>query len=248
MKSLYTLVVATLCMLTMAAINPQPVSAFIQENAEETERRDRGAENRADQEARRANQEREGASRRATMPPDSARKALRDSLRAERGNRPDDRVRGERPDRERPERERREGPQVDPEERAARQEQQGSRENMRTIRGTDRSPEELRVQLSEAKAQEMSRHESRMAQIEQIHVHAEQNANENAIERINRLVEKENALHEKKMNKLLQLENKLGRKMLGERPTSDDSGHMEGGEEKKEDDEEAEEEKEDPSI
>lgn|GEM_PF-5862866 len=212
--------IVTVCLMTMMIVNPQPAFARLLQEAEKQEQK---AEKRANQQSRRATETRDGVSRRAEMAADSARgaqRAARDSMRSERGNRPD----GERNE-ERPEREAREGRQVDPAEREARQAEQGPRENDRGLRGRDLSPEELQVQLAEAKAQEMSRHENRMAQIAEIRTHAEQNANSNALERITMLVEKENVLHEKKMGKITQLEEKLARRTSGEKgPRGENEG------------------------
>ena len=196
--------IVSLCLLTMMAAAPHSVSAYFQQS-EKTAR--------------------DAATGRAGAAVDSARSAqrqVRDSLKATRG----DAGRGER--------EAREGRQSDPAEREARQEGQELRDNDRGLRGRDRTPDELKAQLANAKEQEMLRHEGRMAQIEEVRAHAEQSANENALERIAKLVEKENALHEKKMDKLLRMEDKLAGRMSGERPSRENKnragkGGNEGG-------------------
>ena len=180
------------------------------------------------QESRRATEARDGASRQAEMASDSARsaqRAVRDSVRAERGSRPDNRGQ-----QERPEREAREGRQSTPSEREARQADEGARENDRGLRGRDLSPEELKTQLENAKANEMSRHENRMAQIKEIRAIAEQNGNTNAMERTVALEAKEQAQHEKKMGRLLQMEERLAKRMSGEREPQGENENRSGRE------------------
>ena len=70
-----------------------------------------------------------------------------------------------------------------------------------------------KVQEESAKAKEMERHASRMQRIEEIQGHASSDQNEEALERVNALIDKENKLHEKKMAKLAEMEKRYLRKM-----------------------------------
>jgi hypothetical protein len=76
----------------------------------------------------------------------------------------------------------------------------------RAERGQRRSPEQLMAQLESARMNEMERHESRIARIEEIRTHAEADANEHALTRLDALVEKELALHDEKIMRFNEME------------------------------------------
>ncbi len=162
------------------------------------EGRERAQEARRDgqeraQEARREGQERaQEARREGRERAEDARgemESRRDSARNERGRR------------------------VSEEEREARRDEMGDRVNDRIIRGRDMTPEQLQTQLAEAKQKEIDRHEARMARIEEISGHASAEGNEAAVERAAALMNKEKALHEKKLGKIAEMEKRYARKL-----------------------------------
>ena len=201
MKVPFILQLTTAGLLFFASTLVLPATAhafYQQEQAEKEERRTRGAEKRENQESRRASQgsnDRDQRNRRRT-----------DSLNTEEGRRDssnaDRRNRGEKS-------------QVDEEEREERRATRESVENHRDIRGRDRTPEQLQTQIADAIEQELQRHQTRLGRIEEIRGMAEADGNQSALDRVAALVEKENSIHEKKMNKFKEMEARLAQRMDG---------------------------------
>lgn len=194
---------AVFFIMLMIGAGPQQVLASYQ--AQEAEKAaERGRGKKAGEEARRTRGEAEREGRRRG-------EEARDSANAEVEKiREDAEAAGDETGKE----VKREGRQAqDAAEREARHAEEGARGNIRLERGKARSPEALIAQIQTAKANEMERHVTRMARIEEIRLLAETESNQNALERVSALVEKEKSLHEKKMAGFTQMETRFHERM-----------------------------------
>lgn len=202
---LLQLLSAIFFIMLMIGAGPQQVLASFQaQEAEKAAERGRGQAKKAGEEARRTRGEAEREGRQRGVEARDSAKAEVEKVREDAEEAVD----------ETGEEVKREGRQAqDAAEREARHAEEGARGNMRMERGKARSPEALLAQIETAKANEMERHVTRMTRIEEIRLLAEAESNQNALERVSALVEKEKTLHEKKMAGFTQMETRFHERM-----------------------------------